>query len=374
MSKKKSGIFINTLVLVLVTFVAITALAVVNQVTKEPIAQAEINARAEVYKVVYPNAEKFAEIENSESLLEGSADFLKNAGYDGCFINDALSVTDNSGNIKGYVIAATSPSGYGGDIQIAVGISSDGKITGFNVVSNNETAGLGSKCTEPEFTSQFADKPATVLEYTKSGATADNQIDAISGATITTNAVTEAVNAAIVFYQENFGGGIKEKAVNAVVDNAEETDNGYKITVTTTKGFAGNITLAVEIGKDAEIKGFEIISSNETQGYGAKAQEPDYAAQFVGLKADKIQSVATGANRDNNEIDAISGATFTTKAVDIAVNEAIKYYQENYGGGLSDSFANEEEETESTSADAVASASPQPQANQSSEPNAKEGE
>lgn len=204
MAKKKSDIIRNTLVLFLVSLVCIFALAVVNQITRGPIEQAEINARAEIYKDVYSQAESFEQIDNAARLIEKAPDTLSSAGYDGCFINDVLSVTDASGNVEGYVIAATSPSGYGGNVQVAVGIK-DGAITGFEVVSNSETAGLGSKCTEPEFASQFAGKPVTVLEYTKNGAAADNEIDAISGATITTNAVTEAVNSAIIFYQENFG-------------------------------------------------------------------------------------------------------------------------------------------------------------------------
>ncbi|MCH5321273.1 MAG: RnfABCDGE type electron transport complex subunit G [Eubacterium sp.] len=201
--KKKSSILVNTLVLFAVTFVAVLALAVVNQITREPIAQAEINARAEVYRLVFPDAENFSEFENSESLIENSAVMLEKAGYKGCFINDALAVK-NGDSIVGYVIAATSPNGYGGDLQVALGITTDGIIKGFNIVSHGETAGLGSKCTEPDFTSQFANKPAVLLEYTKTGAVADNEIDAISGATISTNAATEAANAAIVFYQENF--------------------------------------------------------------------------------------------------------------------------------------------------------------------------
>ena len=201
--KKKSSILVNTLVLFAVTFVAVLALAVVNQITREPISQAEINARAEVYRLVFPDAENFSEIDNGEGLIENSAEMLEAAGYKGCFINDALAVK-NGDSIVGYVIAATSPNGYGGDLQVALGITTDGIIKGFNIVSHGETAGLGSKCTEPDFTSQFANKPASLLEYTKTGAAADNEIDAISGATISTNAATEAANAAIVFYQENF--------------------------------------------------------------------------------------------------------------------------------------------------------------------------
>lgn len=355
MAKKKSSILINTLVLFVVTFIAVLALAVVNQITKEPIAQAEINARAEVYKVVYPEAENFSEIENSESLIEGSADMLSQSGCDGCFVNDALAVTDANGNIVGYVIAATSPNGYGGDLQAAVGITKDGKITGFNIVSHNETAGLGSKCAEPDFTSQFADKPAAVLEYTKSGATADNQIDAVSGATITTNASVEAANAAIIFYQSNFGGGIKESIELYTVDSAEETENGYRIVVKTNKGFAGNIKLAIEIDKNETITAFEVLESNETPGYGAVCAEADYAKQFIGLKADAVTTVDSGADSSNNEVDAIAGATFTTKAIDIAVNGAIMCYQETFGNGLSDSLKEKAENTDDT--DVVASAS-----------------
>jgi electron transport complex protein RnfG len=194
-------------VLFVVTLVAVLALAVVNQITRGPIEQAEINARAEIYSIVYPNADGFAEIDGSDELIENSAQLLSQSGYDGCYINDTLAVTDASGNTVGYVIAATSPSGYGGDVQVAIGISvDDNTITGFNVVSNSETAGLGAKCTESDFTSQFAGKPADLMEYTKTGATNDNEIDAISGATITTNAVTEAVNSAITFYQSELKG------------------------------------------------------------------------------------------------------------------------------------------------------------------------
>ncbi len=209
MEKKKSSILVNTLVLLIITFVCVALLAVVNQITKEPIEQAEINARAEVYKTVYADAESFSEVDGSEDLIENSAAVLESAGYGDCSVDDVLAVADSSSNVEGYVIASTSPNGYGGDIQIAIGVTSDGTIKGFDVISNSETAGLGAKCTDEEFTSQFAGMPASTIEYSKTGASADNEIDAISGATITTSAVTEAVNAAIVFYQENFADGVQ---------------------------------------------------------------------------------------------------------------------------------------------------------------------
>ena len=207
MSEKKSSILTNTIVILIVTFVAVAGLAVVYQVTKEPIAQAEANAKAAVYAAVFAKADSFTEVENVEALIENSQAAIENAELGDCSVNEVLIAESKSGEALGYVIAATSPNGYGGDIQIAVGISNDGVITGFNVISNNETAGLGSKCTNSDFTSQFEGKNAEMLKYTKTGATADDEIDAISGATRTTNAVTQAVNKAIVFYQFNFKDG-----------------------------------------------------------------------------------------------------------------------------------------------------------------------
>lgn len=358
-SKKKSSIVVNTLVLVVVTFVAVLLLAVVNQITKGPIEQAEIDARAAVYASVYPNAENFAEIDNSEALIEGSAELLTNAGYDGCFVNDALAVTDAGGNIKGYVIAATSPSGYGGDVQIAIGIS-DGKLTGFDVVSQSETAGIGSKITEDSFKSQFAGKPATTLESTKSGATEDNQFDAISGATISTGAVTDAVNAAIAFYQANFGGGLAvEEEVDPLqkafpdadlnsltpveVTNGETEDYtvnevsqagdmGYIITVTAHNGYDGDLQIALGIGNDGIIKGFSTVVCNETKTLGGQCTSDEFAQQFVGMKSSEVTSVPSGASPENNQIDAIAGATITTNAVLTAVNGAVDYYNTQLKG------------------------------------------
>ena len=190
----------NCLALFLITLVAGVSLAFVNEITKEPIAQAQDKARLEAYEVVYPNA-KFETLDNTEEILKNSSASLKKENLSQCTVDDVLKATDESGNTIGYVFSATSPSGYGGDVKVAVGVSNkDNSITGFTVLSHSETAGLGAKATKDEFKSQFIGKSANGINYTKTGSSSDSEIDALSGATITSNAVCEAVDSALAVY------------------------------------------------------------------------------------------------------------------------------------------------------------------------------
>lgn len=364
MAKKKSSILVNTLVMVIVTVVAIAALALVNQITAEPIAQAEVNAKAQAYTVVYADANEFAEVEGADKMIEESAALLEENGFGGCTIVETLAVKNASGDVEGYIVSSTSPNGYGGEVQVAIGIK-DGKLTGFAPIKQSETPGFGANCVNPEFTGQFAGKLAEVLSFTKNGASSDTEIDALSGATITTKAVTEAVNAAIIFYQANFGGGVQEIAgpdltefYKAAYPNANELSDvenadkmiadsvslleqcglssctikevkavnggeGYVVS-STGLGFAGeNGPIQIVIGiKDNKITGYAVVSHMETVGFGAACEEEPFASQFAGKDADLL-----------TEIDAISGATYTTNGIKNAVNAAIVFYQTNLGDG-----------------------------------------
>ena len=208
MENKKSNLFKNTFVLVIITLVAVAALAVVNQITKGPIEQAEINQKAEAYKVVYADANEFSEIDGLDKMIKNSTKLFEDNGLSGCTVTDALAVKNSGGDTEGYIIASSSPNGYGGEIDVAIGIKDD-KLTGFAVVNQMETQGYGAACAEDKFTSQFAGKKVGVLTA-KAGGTADDEIDAISGATFTTNGVTNAVNTAVLFYMDTFGDGAPE--------------------------------------------------------------------------------------------------------------------------------------------------------------------
>ena len=200
MSSKKSSTLQNVLSIFIITLVSVLLLAVVYQITKEPIDQAEINARNEVYRQVFTEAKDFEEVMTEDEIASNSKKALDAAGITTCEINHVMKATDGANDL-GYVIASTSKSGYGG-IQIALGIDENGNIIGFNVIKHSETAGLGAKAKEdPAFAKQFEGKTANEpVEFVKGGGAKGNQIDALSGATITTNAVTEATNAATAFY------------------------------------------------------------------------------------------------------------------------------------------------------------------------------
>ena len=104
----------------------------------------------------------------------------------------------------------TTTQGYGGDITFTLGIRNDGTVNGYEILSISETAGLGMKAKEDAFKQQFSGKKVDSFAYTKTGASADNEIDAISGATITTKAMTDAINAGLCWFQTLEGGSVNE--------------------------------------------------------------------------------------------------------------------------------------------------------------------
>lgn len=203
MENKKSTLIKDAIILFVITLIAGLGLGFVNEVTKTPIADANAKAKQEAYQSVFADAYEFIEDEAIAEKVENSADFLSDNDLSGAEITEVLLANDESGTAIGYVVSFTAKEGYGGDITLSMGMSNDGTITGLEVLSASETAGLGAKCTESAFKDQFQGINADSIEYTKDGKSADNQIDAISGATITTKAVTKGVNAAIAFLKQD---------------------------------------------------------------------------------------------------------------------------------------------------------------------------
>ena len=108
-----------------------------------------------------------------------------------------------NGEVKGYNFTVT-PKGYAGLITTVVGVSNEGRVMDIKILSHSETPGLGAKAVEPAFAGQFKEKLAEKLSVTKTPPESDDQIQAISGATITSSAVISGVNTALEYWRANF--------------------------------------------------------------------------------------------------------------------------------------------------------------------------
>ena len=198
----------NTLILTAITVVSGLLLGVVYDITKDPIAAAQENTKQEAFRSVLSDASSFETMEDFDA--SAALSLLQENGYASDEITEVAQGVDDSGETVGYVINVMSHEAYDGDLEVSVGIASDGTVKGIEMLSISETAGLGMKADEAEFKDQFKDKNVEKFSYTKSGESGDDKIDAISGATITTNAVTNAVDSALVYFQNELGGGVNE--------------------------------------------------------------------------------------------------------------------------------------------------------------------
>ena len=176
--------------LFLVTAVTGMILGLVEWRTRIAIEKAEAEAKAEALRNVMPEAASFT----AAPMADGASEM----------VTEVQQAMDKDGSTAGWCFSVTSK-GYGGPVGFVVGIAKDGTIRGINILSLSETPGLGARSTEPEFYGQFANKKAP-LKVVKGTAEAENEIAAISGATITSTAVTNGVNAAAEYWDKNLKG------------------------------------------------------------------------------------------------------------------------------------------------------------------------
>lgn len=193
-------------ILFLITLIAGLLLGLVYEVTKEPIARQEEAAKIAAYQAVFEDAAEFPPLDLSDK--QSGADAVAGQ-YPKAVIDEVMVAKDASGSTLGYVVTATSKSAYDGSLQLSVGIRQDGTVNGISFQSLTESAGLGMEA-DTDWKNQYADKNVESFAVTKVGAVQPNEIDAISGATITSKAVTEAVNASLLYFREALGGGVNE--------------------------------------------------------------------------------------------------------------------------------------------------------------------
>ena len=184
-SRKEGGIVQLVVVLGLITFVCALLLGFINAVTADKIAQNNENTRNEAMAVIMQDAESFEAVEVGEEWT--APEDKGQPTISGVYEAQA------GGQTIGYCVEVN-PKGFGGALTLIVGINADGTVAGAQVTSHGETPGLGAKSqTDPNWITQFAGQPADgSLAVTKDGGT----IEAITGSTITSRAVTLGVNTA----------------------------------------------------------------------------------------------------------------------------------------------------------------------------------
>lgn len=202
----KKSIPKSALILCAITLIAGVCLSGVYEMTKEKIEQQQMAENIASYQQVCASAVDFTydnEISAAVDALEGEVygtDFGKS------YINEVVVGTDNAGNVAGYVFSVTSGDAYEGTLTLSVGILADGTVSGIAFTELNETAGMGMLCGEDAFKSQFTGVNTDRFILNKAGgSTADNEIDSVSGASTTSGAVVNAVNAALDFYAQQIG-------------------------------------------------------------------------------------------------------------------------------------------------------------------------
>lgn len=207
---KKDNMIKDAIILCIITLVLGAVLAGVYMLTKEPIDNAQKNTNNEACAVVVEEGDKVQD--DDKEAVSGAAAYLK--GHD---LSNAEVKEDEGGDLLseyvqinevhptangGKVYLADALKGYGGKISFALGVDAEGAITGIEITSQSETAGLGANCETDEFKNRFpgvkAPESPSEEMYNKNETT-ETQVQALSGATVTSRAITRAVKG-ILFY------------------------------------------------------------------------------------------------------------------------------------------------------------------------------
>lgn len=174
--------------------VAAGALALVNDITEERIAAQAAMKLEQALRAVVPDAEEFKD-ETERVLAQGSP--APGGGESGLQLVSKVYVGYKNGEMAGVAFACT-PSGYGGPINAVVGVSRDGVVTGLTVVKHSETPGLGANITGQGFQTRFIGlRAGTPVKVKRDG----GQVEAITGATISSRAIASAVDQALRLFE-----------------------------------------------------------------------------------------------------------------------------------------------------------------------------
>ena len=195
-------------VLTCIAIIAGVALSGVYVMTKDTIEAQQRAAQAASYLVVCPDADHFDADETVDKAIADLGGAVYGTGFGRVTINEGFAALDADGNNVGYAFSVTTADGFDGNISMAVGVNADGAVNGISFTELSETPGMGMRVDEDEFKGQFAGRNVSKFTLNKAGgSTAEDEIDSVSGASTTSGAVVNAVNAVLDFYNNTVKGG-----------------------------------------------------------------------------------------------------------------------------------------------------------------------
>lgn len=302
--------------LTVITLITSLLLALTNSVTEPIIKENSAKAADAARRLLLPEASGFEEV-TIDPLPDGVASMFK------------------STNDTGYIIEAYGR-GYGGKVPVMVAFTKDGKIAGITFLENNETPGLGKKLnTDSTFGEQFIGHSNERIN--------NNEVQAIANATISSNAATAGINAAIELFNTevmgNMASNLTPEEVRAFllpdatefallpisadgVSEAYKADDGNYIVYAAADGFKGNpVTVAVALSPDGVVLNLWADTSTQTEGWGSVVGSDNaFISQFVGLQNGQI---TVGDNTTTDSFDVVADATLSSRAVGDAVVKAL---------------------------------------------------
>lgn len=181
-------------VLLIICAIAAALLGFTNEITQGKIAEQAEKTNNEARQLVLPTADEFIRLDEAKmAKIQANADYS---------IVREIYEAKTGGSLAGYTVMVA-PKGYGGAIELIVGIDINGTVQGVKVGTNNETPGLGKNAEKPAFSEQYKNKTwDSPIGVIKNRTPKDNEIVAIAGSTITSRGVTEGVNKAMAVVKE----------------------------------------------------------------------------------------------------------------------------------------------------------------------------
>lgn len=192
------------MILTAFTLVLGFVLGLVYGITKDPIAAADKAKSQAAYQTVFADAESFEAY--GEFDKEAALSVMEKGGFSD-EITDVQVAMDGGGSTLGYVITVIAKDASQANITFSVGIANDGTVNGYSITNISETPGLGMKVNEEAFYSQFAGKLVDSFTIVKNPPASDSEVESVSGATISSKAMANGVNACITYFHNVLEGG-----------------------------------------------------------------------------------------------------------------------------------------------------------------------